>query len=521
LNVGGVTYQGRQLVQNKHEDETKTSPSRILIVDDYKTNRLKMSAAVAAFGHETLVAADGETALSMLAESRVDLVLLDIVMPGMSGFQVLKAMKSEAALRDIPVIIISALESQMQSVVDAIEQGAEDFLPKDFEPALLKARLNTCLERKRLRDQEKQYLSEVAKLTSAAQVLEHGKYNPEKLGLGDIAARSDGLGALAKVFSTMAREVYLRERRLRQNIRTARGGLLLLLCGGCLGLSVPLSKMAANIAVHPVGLSLVVNFLCALICLAIVLPRGVLPDPRKFSSKEWSYIFVLSVFASSKVFVYLMTSKLPSSTVAVIMVLEGFMVFLFSAVLGIERPNIKRLLGLALGLFGVVLVVWLNDDTGGAPNWFWFLVALTIPAMYASEDLFISQRRPPDVDVTSLYVFVCLVACLLHLPLAFALDDFVPIDLLWGKLGALSLLMAATWVVAVVSLVYLIATTGAVFASQSAYVITLAGLLWSMLLLGERLQPIVWFALVLIIIGLILVEPKHEAEEEPPMLIRQ
>ena len=490
---------------------------KILIVDDYKTNRLKMSAAVAAFGHTTQAVADGASALEALQQGGFDLVLLDIVMPGMSGFEVLQSMKRDDRLKDIPVIVISALESQMQNVVDAIEKGAEDFLPKDFEPALLKARLNACLEKKRMRDQEKRYLEEVARLTKAARVLEHGKYNPKKLGISDIASRGDGLGALAKVFSSMAQEVYVRERRLRQNIRTARGGLLLLFCGMAWGVGVPLSKMASNIADHPVGLSLLVNFLAAMVCLPIALMRGTLPDPRKLSAKQWSYLIVLAVFAS-KIVLYLMTSKLPATTVSIVIVLEGFVVFLFSAILGVEQPNAKRLLGLGLGLFGVIMVVWFGgDQTGGSAHWIWIAAALLIPSIYAAEDLYISQKQPAELDVTGTYIYVCLLSCLIHIPLTWAFNDFIPLELMWGKYGMLALLIAAASALSMIGYIYLIASTGAVFAAQTAYATTIAGLLWSMLLLGERLPLIVWAALALIILGLVLVEPKHEAEEEPAM----
>lgn len=490
---------------------------KILIVDDYKTNRIKMSAAVAVFGHETVVAENGPQALEILAQGGIDLVLLDIVMPDMSGFDVLQIMKSKPRMRDVPVIIISALESQMDSVVNAIEHGAEDFLPKNFEPALLKARLNACLEKKRLRDHEVQYLLQVGKLANAAQVLEKGKFNPAKLGLGDIALRNDGLGSLAKVFSTMAHEIYVRERKMRQRIRTAHGSLLLLVVGTFWGACVPLSKMVANIAVYPIGLSMLVNFLAALICLPIALARGGFPDPRKLRPSEWSYLVILAIFAS-KFHVYWMTSKLPASTVSIVIVLEGFAVFLFSALLGVEKPNAKRILGLATGLFGVLLVVWFGDSAEGSTQWLWALAALVIPATYAFEDLYIAQKQPAELNVTGAYVYICLIACLIHLPFVVYFNDFVPLDLILGKVGFLALMIAAATAISMNCYFYLIASTGAVFAAQVAYVTTISGILWSMVLLGERLPTAVWFALGLIIVGLLLVEPKHEAEEEPPSL---
>jgi CheY-like chemotaxis protein/DNA-binding CsgD family transcriptional regulator len=145
---------------------------RILVVDDHKASRSKMSAAARALGHETYEAVDGAEAMRELASSRIDLVLLDIMMPVMDGFEVLEKIRATPGLRGIPVIVISALEDEMASVVKAIELGAEDILPKDFDSALFKARLDAGLARKRLHDVEVRHLDEAnavaeqSKLTS-------------------------------------------------------------------------------------------------------------------------------------------------------------------------------------------------------------------------------------------------------------------------------------------------------------------------------------------------------------------
>ena len=91
----------------------------------------------------------------------MDLALLDVMMPGMDGYELLRRMKADAALRDIPVLMISALD-QLESVVRCIELGAEDYLPKPFEPVLLRARIGACLEKKRLRDQDVRRARELA-----------------------------------------------------------------------------------------------------------------------------------------------------------------------------------------------------------------------------------------------------------------------------------------------------------------------------------------------------------------------
>jgi sigma-B regulation protein RsbU (phosphoserine phosphatase) len=135
-------------------------PGHILVVDDNRLNRLQLSRSLEKQGHRVAVAEDGRQALEMVQADSFDLMLLDIVMPEMDGFQVLARLKADERLRDIPVIVISALED-MDSVVRCIELGAEDYLPKPFDAVLLRARIGACLEKKQLRDREVAYLKQI------------------------------------------------------------------------------------------------------------------------------------------------------------------------------------------------------------------------------------------------------------------------------------------------------------------------------------------------------------------------
>lgn len=134
----------------------------ILVVDDHPTNRLKLSLGLKQQGHTVAQAESGQQALNMLRAESFDLVLLDILMPEMDGYEVLRRMKSSNMLRDVPVIIISA-QDELESIVHGIELGAEDYLPKSFDPVLLKARIQACLEKKRLRDHEQAFIQELQK----------------------------------------------------------------------------------------------------------------------------------------------------------------------------------------------------------------------------------------------------------------------------------------------------------------------------------------------------------------------
>ena len=127
---------------------------RVLVVDDVEMNRDVLARRLRQQGHAVATAENGRRALEMLAAEEFDLVLLDIMMPELDGFQVLERLRQDEALRHVPVIMISAVD-EMPSVVRAIELGAADYLPKPFNAVLLKARVGATLEKKRLADAER------------------------------------------------------------------------------------------------------------------------------------------------------------------------------------------------------------------------------------------------------------------------------------------------------------------------------------------------------------------------------
>ncbi|MEP0910568.1 response regulator [Leptolyngbya sp. GB1-A1] len=137
-----------------------TDQGRVLVVDDNEMNRDLLSRRLLRQGHLIAMAENGQEALEQLRSQPFDLVLLDIMMPVMNGYQLLESLKADPDLRHIPVIMISALDD-LDSVVRCIELGAEDYLFKPFNPTLLKARIGASLEKKRLRDQEQAYLQRI------------------------------------------------------------------------------------------------------------------------------------------------------------------------------------------------------------------------------------------------------------------------------------------------------------------------------------------------------------------------
>jgi len=157
--VGSVLQSIRPLGETGLADPAAVA-SRILVVDDNAANRDLLSRRLVREGYSVAPAENGAAALALTAAEAFDLVLLDLMMPGMSGFEVLCRLKADGGTRHVPVIMISALD-ELDSTVRCIEAGAEDYLPTPFNPVLLRARINASLEKKLLRDRERAMTEEL------------------------------------------------------------------------------------------------------------------------------------------------------------------------------------------------------------------------------------------------------------------------------------------------------------------------------------------------------------------------
>jgi sigma-B regulation protein RsbU (phosphoserine phosphatase) len=152
-----------------NETKPKNAWGKILVVDDNENNRDLLSRHIKGQGYAVATAANGKEAIQMIQTGDYDLLLLDILMPEMNGYEVLQWLKDND-FRHLPAIAISALD-EIDSVVKCIEMGAEDYLTKPFNSVLLRARIEACLEKKRLRDREVEYLAQLAQANQEITIL--------------------------------------------------------------------------------------------------------------------------------------------------------------------------------------------------------------------------------------------------------------------------------------------------------------------------------------------------------------
>jgi DNA-binding response OmpR family regulator len=181
------------------------------IVDDDPEHRELLRRYLVNLGYETLEVEHGARALEAMDVRRPDVILLDVHMPVLDGFQTLERLKDHPAWRELPVIVLSAVDD-LNSAVRCLQLGAEDYLQKPCNAVLLNARVTGALTRKRLRDQELAYLNALADVTAAAAAVEMDVFDPSSLDA--VAARPDALGHLARVFQRMAHEIQVRQERL-------------------------------------------------------------------------------------------------------------------------------------------------------------------------------------------------------------------------------------------------------------------------------------------------------------------
>jgi len=144
------------------DEETSITNGSILVVDDNKNNTTLLQKRLEKIGNKVTVANDGVEALKVVDEKKLDLILLDIIMPNMNGYEVLEYIKKDKRYHEIPIIMLSSMDD-LSSIYRCIELGADDYVTKPFDKTILEARISACIEKKHLRDKEKELLNEISK----------------------------------------------------------------------------------------------------------------------------------------------------------------------------------------------------------------------------------------------------------------------------------------------------------------------------------------------------------------------
>jgi signal transduction histidine kinase len=199
--------------------DKKLKACRILVVDDMEMNRSILHDLIITMGHEPLLAENGEAALKRLETDEPDLVLLDIMMPGIDGYQVLERMKQDDHWRNIPVIMITAVD-EMDSAARCIQQGADDYLTKPFDPILLKARIVSSLGKKRAHDREQDLFSKLEGSYEELKAIEQARDSLANMIVHDLNNPLTIISATCSLTQSLAEMGSLKGDTLSENLST-------------------------------------------------------------------------------------------------------------------------------------------------------------------------------------------------------------------------------------------------------------------------------------------------------------
>jgi len=298
--------------------------------------------------------------------------------------------------------------------------------------------------------------------------------------------------------------------------KTALGRLwawaVLLIMGVAWGLTFSLAKIAVDGGAHPLGITLWQALLGAALLLAVTLARR---RPLRLGASYLNLYLLCALLGTAVpgVLFFYAALHVPVGVLSITVTLVPILTVVLSALLGVERLALARVTGVLLGLLSVLLLVAPEEslpDPGTAP---WVLAACAASACYAAENLVIALRTPPGANAFSVAGGMFVVASVFLMPIVAWTDSFVPLAWPWGAVEWSIIGMSAISAVAYSLFIYLVNRAGPVFASQTAYVVTLSGVFWGIAIFGEVHSFWIWLSLLLMMIGLTLVRPREAAAE--------
>ncbi len=274
-----------------------------------------------------------------------------------------------------------------------------------------------------------------------------------------------------------------------------------------MGGTFTLAKLVTEAGVHPFGLALLTSVIGA----AILLPYGVTRHGGIPLGGDYIRVYFIAgtlgtALPSSVLF--FSAAHMPAGILAIIVSLVPLMTYGIALLLGVERLQRLRAAGIGLG-FAAILMIVVPDaglpETSMAP---WALFALIVPLAYSCENVYIAIRRPPKSNPFVLLCGMLSAGSLILLPLVWANDAWIPLDVVWTPSLWWILALAAINIIGYVLFLELIRMAGPLFAAQMGYVVTASGVLWGVVIFGETHSAWVWAALAVLFAGIAVVHPR-------------
>lgn len=287
--------------------------------------------------------------------------------------------------------------------------------------------------------------------------------------------------------------------------------LLVLVAGAVWGATFSLARIATEAGFHPIGLGFWQALGGGAILVLVSLFRGIWPSLHKEDLRHFVVIALLGTAIPGVLYFYA-ARHLPAGILAITIALVPMMTYALSLILGLDRRSASRLVGVLLGFAAMLLLSRPEalPDRSMVP---WLLVALTAAVCYTMENIYVEMRVPSDTDMVCLLMGGMIAASILMLPVVLATNSFVPISYPFNLAEASVLIMMLINSFSYLAFLYLIKSSGAVFASMMGYVVTVAGIAWGIWLFREQHSILIWIALGLMLAGMALVRPRDKLRE--------
>ncbi len=282
--------------------------------------------------------------------------------------------------------------------------------------------------------------------------------------------------------------------------------LALLVIGSGWGSTYYLSKQVMAAGHHPLGISLAVTFIGALLVTGVLMLRG---GGLPYQPRHLLFYTVCGILGITlpNALSYAAVLHLPVGIMAIVIATVPMMTLFGAALLRIERPDRRRLTGILLGAAAVALIMLPEQSLPSRTQVLWIILPLITAASYSAENLYLATRCPPECDPLHTICGLSLAATIMLGGLVLASDTGISMSGLVESAAYLVPLSVAN-VLSYLGFLWLIARAGPVFAAQTGYVVTVSGVLWGIVLLGETHAVTVWLALLVMLAGLMLVRPR-------------
>ncbi|WP_375175646.1 DMT family transporter [Pseudooceanicola sp.] len=292
-------------------------------------------------------------------------------------------------------------------------------------------------------------------------------------------------------------------------------GAALLVIGAGWALTIPLAKIAVSTGYQPIGLIFWQTVIgTALLGLILTL------NGKRFrpSRAQWVIALIIALTGTllPNAFSYRAAAHLPAGVIALLLSLVPMMAFPMALAMGTDRFAPARLLGLALGLAATLLIVLPEASLPDRAMLIFVPVALVAPAFYALEGNLVARLGTAGMDAVQTLCLASLIGAVISLPLALSSGQFI-LPRTIGAPEAALITSAAVHALVYSGYVWMVGRAGPVFAVQVSYLVTIFGMVWSMVLLDERYAPAIWASLALMLAGMALVQPRDPDETTPPL----